>query len=60
MGMNKPAQPADVPDQGATSDHNPTGTTPHGIPDGMSDHDAKGHPTDDRQATETATQEIEK
>lgn len=58
--MNQPKQPDDVPAGGASPDHNPTGTMPHGIPDEMADHEAKGTPTSDRQATETATQDIEK
>ena len=58
--MNQPKQPDDVPAQGTGPDHNPTGTTPHGIPEGMEDADAKGRPNSDRQNTETAPARIEK
>lgn len=58
--MNKPKQPDDPPAEGASPDHNASGTTPHGVPDEMNEHEAKGHPSNDRQATETATQDIEK
>jgi len=59
-GMNQPKVQADIPADGASPDHNPTGNTPHGIPKGMSDHDAAATPTSDRGATETAVQNIEK
>jgi len=52
--MNQPKQPDDPPQGGTSPDANPTGTTPHGIPDGQSEHDAKGYPTDTRHDTETA------
>ena len=52
--MTQPKQPPDPPEQGAKSDHNPTGTTPNGIPDGMEDEEAKGQPTSDRHETETS------
>lgn len=55
--MNKPKQPDDVPDTGTSPDSNPTGDTPHGIPKGMGDADAKGRPTDDRHDTETAAED---
>lgn len=58
--MNQPKVQTDVPDEGASSDSNPTGTTPHGIPDGMCDQDATATPTSDRGATETAVAKIEK
>ena len=52
--MNNPKQPDDVPTDGAPSDTNPTGTTPNGIPEGQSDHEAKGRPSNARSETETA------
>lgn len=55
--MNQPKQPDDVPEEGASPAHNPTGTTPHGIPEGTGDHEAKGYPTDDRKDNETAVQD---
>jgi len=59
--MNQPKiQTDDPPPEGASPDHNPTGTTPHGIPKGMEDQDAKGTPTNDRQATETTPPDIAK
>ncbi len=59
--MNEPKRQTDHPPaEGASPDHNPTGTTPRGIPAGMEEHEAKGHPTSDRQQTETATHRIEK
>lgn len=58
--MNQPKVQTDVPADGASPDHNPTGNTPHGIPKGMGDHDATALPTSDRGATETATQDIER
>ena len=58
--MNQPKpQTDDPPPGGASPDHNPTGNTPHGIPKGMEDHDAKGTPTNDRQDTETTPRTIE-
>ncbi len=58
--MNEPKiQTDDPPTQGTSPDHNPTGTTPHGVPEGMEDTEAKGHPTSDRQKTETAVPRIE-
>ncbi len=59
--MNQPkTQTDDPPTEGASPDHNPTGTTPRGIPLGIENHESKGHPTSDREQTETATHEIEK
>ena len=52
--MTTQKQPKDVPAEGTSPAANPTGATPNGIPDGMRDQDAKGHPTDDRADTETA------
>lgn len=60
LGMNTPKRPADPPTHGAPLDHDPDGTMPRGIPAGMEDVEAKGRPTSDRQATETATNAIEK
>ncbi len=47
-------QPKDPPPQGAPPDHNPTGTTPNGIPDQDPSTEATGHPTSDREQTEKA------
>jgi hypothetical protein len=59
--MNQPKiQTDDPPTEGASPDHNPTGNTPHGIPKGLEDHDAKGLPNSDRQAGETASRTAEK
>ncbi len=59
--MNQPKiQTDDPPSEGASPDHNPTGNTPHGIPKGTEDADAKALPTSDRQASETAPRESEK
>ena len=54
--MNQPKVQTDVPDEGASPDHNPTGDTPHGIPKGMEDHEATGTPTSDRHEGEKAVQ----
>ena len=56
--MNTPRRPAEPPVEGAPLDHNPTGTTPDGIPEGMEEHDAKGLPNSDRGETETAPNDI--
>lgn len=59
--MNQPkVQTDDPPPEGASPDHNPTGETPHGIPKGTEDHDAKALPNDDRKTGETAPQTIDK
>ena len=59
--MNQPKiQTDDPPTEGASPDHNPTGDTPHGIPKGLEDHDAKALPNSDRQAGETASRASEK
>lgn len=58
--MKQPKVQTDIPEDGASPDYNPTGTTPHGIPDEMDASDAKALPTSDRGATETATRFIEK
>ncbi len=60
--MNQPKVQTDVPDEGASPDANPTGTTPHGIPEGMEKQDASpgGRPTSDRGATETAPLRVDK
>ena len=53
--MNEPQQPADPgTEAGVSPAHDPTGTTPNGIPDGTDEHEAKGTPNSDRQKTETA------
>ena len=52
--MNQPKQPEDPPAEGASVAHNPTGDTPNGIPHGDQDASATGHPTSDREKTETA------
>ena len=54
ISMNQPKVQTDVPAEGASPDANPTGTTPHGIPEGMEKQEAKATPTSDRGATETA------
>ena len=54
--MNTPkVQTDDPPTEGASPDHNPDGTMPHGIPEGMKDQDATALPTSDRQQTEVAS-----
>ena len=58
--MNQPKVQTDVPEDGAGSDANPTGTTPHGIPEGQADHEATALPTSDRQAAEVAPVTIQK
>ena len=59
--MTDPKQPPDhTPAKGTAPDHNPTGTTPHGIPEGMEEHESKGWPNDDRQRSETAAHPTEK
>lgn len=52
--MNQPKVQTDVPAEGASPDHNPTGTTPHGIPEGMEDQDATALPNSDRHEAEKA------
>ncbi|MGI4955831.1 MAG: hypothetical protein ACRYGM_28825 [Janthinobacterium lividum] len=56
--MNQPKIQTDITDEGVSPDHNPTGNTPHGIPNGMEDQDAKGQPNSDRQESEKATQKV--
>ena len=54
--MNTPkVQTDDPPTEGASPDHNPDGTMPHGIPEGMQDQDATAYPTSDRQKSEVAS-----
>ena len=55
--MNEPKTPKDPPPEGASPAHNPTGETPHGIPDGAGDDEATGTPSSDRLQSETATQQ---
>ena len=50
--MNQPKVQTDVPAEGASSDNNPTGNTPHGIPNGMKDQDATALPNSDRHEAE--------
>lgn len=57
--MNQPKVQTDISEDGASPDHNPTGTTPHGIPEGMDASEAKALPTSDRGAAETAVHTIE-
>lgn len=52
--------PDPTADQGVSPAHDPHGTTPDGIPRGTGEFSPKGRPTDDREATETATQNIAK
>ncbi len=54
--MNQPKVQTDVPAEGASPDHNPSGDTPHGIPEGMKDQDPKGLPNSDRHEAEKAVQ----
>ncbi len=58
--MNQPKVQTDIPEDGGSPDHNPTGTTPHGIPEGMAHEEATALPTSDRGAAETAPQTIER
>ena len=58
--MNQPKTAEDVPADGASPDHNPTGTTPHGIPDGMDAGEANALPDSGRGTTETAAPAIQK
>jgi len=55
--MNQPKVQTEIPAEGAGPDHNPDGTMPHGIPNGMEDQDATGTPTSDRGASETAVKD---
>ena len=55
--MNQPKVQTDVPAEGASPDHNPDGTMPHGIPNGMEREDAKATPTSDRGAAETVVKD---
>ena len=52
--MNQPSRPKDPPADGAPLDHDPTGTTPNGIPKSLEEAEPKGRPTSDRAKTETA------
>ena len=52
--MNQPKQPTDPPAEGTSVVHDPTGSAPNGIPHGEQDAEATGHPTSDREQTETA------
>jgi hypothetical protein len=56
--MNQPKQPADPPHGGTSPDTNPTGNTPHGIPEGTADHEPKGRPTSDREKTESVPDRV--
>jgi hypothetical protein len=58
--MNQPKVQTDVPAEGASPDNNPTGDTPHGIPKGMEDQDAKALPNSDRHEGEKAVQKSSK
>ena len=58
--MNQPKVQTDVPAEGASPDHNPTGDTPHGIPDGMKGQDATALPNSDRHEAEKAPQKTSK
>ena len=52
--MSQPKQPIE-PDAGdASHAENPTGETPHGVPEGSHEHEPMGRPTSDRSKTETA------
>jgi len=52
--MNQPKVQTDVPAEGASPDQNPTGKTPHGIPEELANEDPAGRPSPDRMATEIA------
>lgn len=52
--MNQPKVQTDVPAEGASPDQNPTGKTPHGIPEELANEDPASRPSPDRMATETA------
>ena len=56
--MNEPERPQDPPTEGAPPAHNPTGTTPHGVPDGASDAEPKGMPDSGRHQTETVPDRV--
>lgn len=45
---------AEIPVEGVSPDTNVEGRTPHGTPEQTSDAQAKGNPTNERLATETA------
>ena len=53
--MNQPKVQTDISEEGAGPDANPTGTTPHGIPEGQADQEATALPNSDRQAAEVAS-----
>ncbi len=61
--MNTPRRPPEPPSHGAppdqNADHNPPGDTPHGIPEGIDEHEPKGRPTSDREQTESALNRIQ-
>ena len=52
--MNQPKVQTDVPAEGASPDQNPTGKTPHGIPEELVNEEPDGRPSPDRMATEIA------
>ena len=58
--MNQQKVQTDIPAEGASPDHNPTGETPHGIPKGMEDQEATGTPDSDRHQGEKVVQKSSK
>jgi len=53
--MNDPKQPAEPgTDDGVSPAHNPTGTTPDGVPESADENEAKGYPNSDREKSEKA------
>lgn len=58
--MNQPKIQADIPADGVSAENNPSGTTPHGIPEALIQEDANALPSSDRIATEIAPLVIER
>ena len=59
-GMNQPKVQTDIPADGVSPENNPTGKTPHGIPEALMQEDANALPSSGRIATEVAPLVIEK
>ena len=58
--MNQPKVQTDISADGVSPENNPTGTTPHGIPETLAQEDANALPSSDRVVTEMAPLVIER
>lgn len=58
--MTQPKQPTEPATGKGSQAENPTGATPHGVPDGAAEHEPTGGPTSDRVQSETAVSRTKK